>query len=63
VKSTPTSPPTLLRKPLHLELGCDFLQAKGIQHYAEGCRAEEEIICLEGFILGVRGGGSIPAMI
>lgn len=62
VKSTPTSPPTLLRKPLHLELGCGFLQAKGIQNYADGCRAEEQITRLKDFTLRVSGGGSIPIM-
>lgn len=62
MKSTPTSPPTLLRKPVNLELGCDFLQAKGIQNYAVWCRAEEEITCLQHFSHRVSGGGSIPIM-
>lgn len=54
MKSTPTSPPTPLRKSLHLEMGCEFLQAKGIQNYTEGSRAEKQITCFENFSLGVK---------
>lgn len=56
----PLLPPTLLRKPQHFTWGCDFLQARGIQKYAEGYGSEEEITSLEDFTLGVSGGGSIP---